>query len=277
MLQNQSSHPSIPAFYINLNRDVFRRARIEEELANSRIQAERIPAIEGRAVPDWLQSFYDDRLGPGEVGCSASHLTICRIIIERDLPFALILEDDARIEKDCRGAIEIAVKLAPRGWDIIRLIESSSRPFQQLGVIDPGRSLVRYLRVPRSTTGLVVSQSGARKLLTPRLVKEPIDVEIRWPWQLDLDVYGIHPPPVTQASGVEVETTIPTRSRPKKRNQLRRMIFNIRKMGLASYLACFFARDCKPTPQSEDFYARSHTISAAGRPTRTVGRQNFGC
>lgn len=251
MIESQSLRSPIPAFYINLDRDVSRRARLEAELTNCRLSAERIPAVDGRAVPDWLQSFYDDRMEPGEVGCSASHLTIYRIIVERNLPFALILEDDARIETDSLGAIEAAAKMAPHGWDIIRLIETSSRPTQRIVEIDQRRTLVRYLRVPRSTTGLVVSQSGARKLLTPRLVKEPIDVEIRWPWQLDLNVYGIHPPPITQASGAEIETTIPIKSLPKKYNQLRRVIFNIQKMGLASYLACHFADSGKTTPPSE--------------------------
>jgi len=246
--QSPNLHARIPAFYINLDRDRSRRARLEEELSKSKISAERIPAVAGRAVPDWLQSFYDDRMGPGEIGCSASHLTICRIVVERNLSFALILEDDARIEKDCLDAVETAVRIAPRDWDIIRLIETSSRPFQQVGTIGRGRALVRYLRVPRSTTAIVVSQSGARKLLTPRLVTEPIDVEIRWPWQLDLNVYGIHPPPVTQASEREIETTIPNRSRPKKLNQLRRMIFNIRKMGLTSYLTCCLADRREPSP-----------------------------
>lgn len=240
MLERQFFRASIPAFYINLDRDLARRELLERELLMVGISAARISAVDGRAVPDWLLPFYDDRMGPGEVGCSASHLTICKAIIETGLPFALVLEDDARLESDCLAAIERAVQMAPRDWDVIRLIESSSRPFQVVAQIGGGRSIVRYLRVPRSTTGLVISASGAKKLLTPRLVKEPIDVEIRWPWQLDLNVYGIEPPPVTQASGVDLETTIPVRSRPQKLNQIRRMIFNVRKMGIATYLSCCF-------------------------------------
>ncbi|RUO98258.1 glycosyltransferase family 25 protein [Hyphomicrobium sp.] len=232
------SNFSTPTFYINLDRDVSRRTRLEEELASVCLHAERISAVDGCAVPDWLESFYDHRMSAGETGCSASHLVIYRMIVERGLPYALILEDDARLEPDCLRAIQAALKMVPRDWDIIRLIETSSRALQRLVDLGQGKSLVRYLRIPRSTTGLVVSQSGARKLLTPRLIKEPIDVEIRWPWQLDLNVYGIDPPPVTQASGIEVETTIQARSRPKKNNQLQRMFFNIRKMGLGPYLSC---------------------------------------
>jgi glycosyl transferase family 25 len=238
MAQHQLLRFPIPAFYINLDRDPDRRELLERELEKTAIAAERVSAADGRNVPDWLTSFYDDRMGAGEVGCSASHLTICRIILERDLPFALVLEDDARIQNDCLNVIENALVKAPRGWDIIRLIESSSRPVQELAHVGGGRTLVRYVRIPRSTTGLIISKTGAQKLLTPRLIKEPIDVEVRWPWQLDLDVYGIEPPPITQASGVDLETRIAVRSRPKKNNQFTRMLFNIRKMGLGTYLIC---------------------------------------
>lgn len=230
----------MPAFYINLDRDCDRRALLEAELSRAGISAERVAAVYGRAVPDWLKSFYGEHLAPGEVGCSASHLVVYKTILERNLPFALVLEDDARLAGDFKPTIHRAVELAPPGWDIIRMIESSNDRVQVLAELGGGRRLVRYLRVPRSTTGLIVSASGAKKLLTRRLIKEPIDVEIRWPWQLGLDVYGIDPPLVTQASDNGLPTTIPNRSMPRKFNQLRRMIFNIRKMGLAGYLTCRF-------------------------------------
>lgn len=230
----------MPAFYINLDRDCDRRALLEAEISRAGISVERVAAVYGRAVPDWLQGFYGEGLAAGEVGCSASHLTICKTIIERGLHFALVLEDDARLADDFKPAIHRAVAMAPPGWDIIRLIESSNDRVQVLAELGGGRRLVRYLRVPRSTTGMIVSASGAKKLLTPRLIREPIDVEIRWPWQLNLDVYGIDPPLVTQASDNGLPTTIPFRSMPRKFNQHRRMIFNIRKMGLAGYFACRF-------------------------------------
>lgn len=238
-MQRQLFRSSVPAFYINLNRDLDRRQLLEKELARAGISAERIAGVNGRAVPNWLRPFYDDRMGPGEVGCSASHLTICRVIVDRGLPFALVLEDDARLAGGFLTFVENAIRMAPPDWDVIRLIETS-QPSQVLAQIGGGRRLVRYLKIPRSTTGLIISRSGAEKLLTPRLVKEPIDVEIRWPWQLNLNVYGIDPPPVTQASGVDLETTIAARSRPRKFNQIRRMMFNIEKMGFANYFTCRF-------------------------------------
>jgi glycosyl transferase, family 25 len=230
------------AFFINLDRDRNRRAVMECEFERVGITAERLSAVEGRAVPNFLRRYYGEKLSDGEVGCSASHLSLCKLLLERGLPFALVFEDDARLAPRSAQIIQMAINKAPANWDVIRLVESSSQPFQVVADLGSGRSLVRYLRVPRSTTGLAVSASGAKKLLTPRTIVEPIDVEIRWPWQLDLNVYGIEPPIVTQASGLSLESTIPLRSRPKKLNQLSRFAFNIRKMGLVEYLYCRFGK-----------------------------------
>ena len=231
----------IPIFFINLDRDEFRRELIEGELVRAGLVGERLSAINGRSVPEWLRSYYDHDLADAEVGCSASHLVICKEILERGLPYALTFEDDAHLAEHSKTIIESAIANAPEGWDVIRLVESSSQPFQAVADLGIGRSLVRYLRVPRSTTGIIVSAAGARKLLSPRIIREPIDVEIRWPWQLDLNVYGIEAPIVIQKSGVSLETTIPLRKRPKKFNQLQRLAFNVRKFGPADYLRCRFS------------------------------------
>ncbi|MET0431231.1 MAG: glycosyltransferase family 25 protein [Hyphomicrobium sp.] len=233
---------NISTFYINLDRDIGRREMIEDELTFAGLGAERLPAINGRAVPEWLRSYYDRRLADAEVGCSASHLVICKKIVERGLPYAVIFEDDAELAEQSKNTIEAAIARAPRDWDVIRLVESSSQPFKIVAEVGRGRFLVHYLRVPRSTTGLIVSAAGSRKLLAPRLIQEPIDVEIRWPWQLDLNVYGVEAPIVTQKSGVSLESTIPTRSLPRKLNQLQRFAFNVRKLGPVDYVRCRLGR-----------------------------------
>ena len=245
---------TISAFFINLDRDKIRHEIMEGELACAGIVAERSPAVEGRAVPGFLRSYYGEKLSDGEVGCSASHLVLYKTILDRGLPFALIFEDDARLAPKSAEVIRSTVSMAPPNWDVIRLVETSSQPFQVIANLERGRSLVRYLRVPRSTTGLLVSASGARKLLAFRTVTEPIDVEIRWPWQLDLNVYGIEPPIVTQASGLDLESAIPIRSLPRKLNQLQRLAFNVRKMGPLDYLRCRLGRrtDAKRLVEPEE-------------------------
>src|SRR6185312_4889171 len=111
----------VPIFYINRDRDADRRLHIEQEFERLGIEAVRIPGVEGRSVPTWLEPYYDGRLSPGEVGCSASHLTIYAIIRDRGLPYAVVIEDDARLSDDFLETVKDAVRVAPSHWDVIRL------------------------------------------------------------------------------------------------------------------------------------------------------------
>ena len=102
----------INTFYINRDRDEARRVFIEWYLREAGIDAERIPAVEGLAVPrSQVHFFYDDdaqssRLNPGEVGCYASHLMAASIVVDRGLEHALILEDDAEFPPELPQSLE---------------------------------------------------------------------------------------------------------------------------------------------------------------------------
>jgi glycosyl transferase family 25 len=241
---------TIPVFYINRDRDTARRLHIEEQLDRLGISASRFPAIEGRNIPDWLRPYYDLTLTPGEVGCSASHLMIYAKIRDNNLGYAVVLEDDAVLEPDFMETVAAAVQIAPPHWDVIRLTLENKSPLQILAQTTPGRSLIRYFKIPAGTAALIVSASGARQLLQPRLVKAAIDVEIRTPWHLDLNVFGIAPPIASTVSVQEMPSTIHIRSLArisgKHTSAPRRFLFNLSTMGLLSYVKARFVR---PNPQ----------------------------
>lgn len=44
----------------------------------------------------------------------------------------------------------------------------------------------------------MISASGCRKLLTPRPRTRPVDVDIRYGWEMDMNGYGVYPPPGRQ-------------------------------------------------------------------------------
>lgn len=231
---------TIPVFYINRDCDTARRVHIENQLGRLGISATRIAAVEGRNVPDWLRSYYDLRLTPGEVGCSASHLTSYKKLGNDNLEFAVILEDDAILEPDFLETVAEAVRIAPPGWDIIRLTKGNKSPLQILAQTTTGRSLVRYFKIPVGAMALIVSASGAKKLLRPRLIKAAIDVEIRNPWHLDLSVFGIAPPVASTASIEELPSTIRVRSwariSGRHASKPRRFWYNLSTFGVFTYL-----------------------------------------
>ncbi len=230
---------TVSVFYINRDGDAGRRLHIEQEFTRLGIEAVRVPGVEGRSVPVWLEPYYDANLTSGEVGCSASHLTIYAIIRDMGLPYAVVLEDDARLSDNFLGIAEDAIKAAPLNWDIIRLCRRPSRGFETVRRTGSGHDVIRYSVIPYGTAALIVSASGAEKLLRPRIIKDAIDHEVRQPWHLDLNVFGIDPPIATEVDRSIFPSTIQTRMRPRKRQRLARMFFNIRQMGLLGYARCF--------------------------------------
>ncbi|WP_290982037.1 glycosyltransferase family 25 protein [Hyphomicrobium sp.] len=185
----------VQIFVINLKHSTERLAFMRSQLGDG---FERIEAVCGSNIPDFLQGQFGSCITSGEVGCYASHLVAARTIVERDLPYAVILEDDAVVEPDAWAAIEAAVDHLSV-WDVICLSGAKQLPNRAIACLG-SRKLVRYSRFPKVTAAYVLSRSGAEKLLVPRRRLRPVDVDIRYGWEMGLDGFGIYPPPARQAS-----------------------------------------------------------------------------
>ena len=88
-----------PVFVINLDRSWQRREYMEGQANQLGLAYERISAVDGLNVPEWLRSEFDGphTMSPGEVGCYASHLVVAQRIV-------------------CA-----AIDAAPPDWDLIHL------------------------------------------------------------------------------------------------------------------------------------------------------------
>jgi len=97
----------IPAFVINLADAQDRRSRIMAMLSRyEELSADVVPAVDGRhvsadafaglvAAPRVLfRHCREHSLTGGETACALSHLRSLRRVVERDIPHALVLEDD---------------------------------------------------------------------------------------------------------------------------------------------------------------------------------------
>lgn len=91
----------LPIFYINLASRADRRLQIEQQLDALGLAATRVEAVTSAECGD----APDAQLSPSELGCSRSHRKIWRTLSERNIPAALILEDDVLLSQHLPGVL----------------------------------------------------------------------------------------------------------------------------------------------------------------------------
>ncbi|MDC9591408.1 glycosyltransferase family 25 protein [Xenorhabdus sp. XENO-10] len=92
-------------FVINLAKDTERRKSIKKQAETFGLRVRFIEAVNGKELSDseinqLCRDFHDNGLTHGVLGCSLSHLKVYEKIINDNLDTALILEDDAKLNKE---------------------------------------------------------------------------------------------------------------------------------------------------------------------------------
>ena len=172
----------IPCFVINLAHAVERRTHMEEQLHVQGIEAEFIDAVNGRRMSEAeRQSHLNSekmrvigwKLSPAEIGCALSHLKVYKLMVKRQLPYAIILEDDIELVGDFAHLFQAdAFKQIEQGIPahephVVQL--SYVRRAYRYGFTDVAGT--RYMRVrsfsaASSAFAYLLTLSAARKLLT---------------------------------------------------------------------------------------------------------------
>ncbi len=187
------------AIVINLDRDVERMAHMRRELAAAGLSYQRFDALRGDNLPTDLGGYFADcrTLSPGEIGCYASHLHICRMVADGVLPSPLlVLEDDVVLRPHFAEMLRSLIDALPPHWDIVRLSHPTKRATVRAASLAQDYDLVRYSYVPPSTGGYLLSRDGARKFLAMRRRELPVDQDLRRVWAWGLETYGVSPPPL---------------------------------------------------------------------------------
>lgn len=203
-------------FFINLARDQVRASAMTQAFVTCKYQPERFDAVDWRALPTQEQQhFYHPELNKkgyfrgltaGECGCYASHLKICRLLLDSDANWALILEDDVEPDPSFDAVMD-AIDALPAHWDMIKLIGRTKEKVANQFALSSTHQFVQYSRIPILASAYIVSRSGAQKMLNGRQpFARPIDVDMRWWWENDLRVFGVLPYPVRLASTSDVST-----------------------------------------------------------------------
>ena len=241
----------IRAFYLNLEREAERRRFMQEQLAEVGIPGERIDAVDGsKPLPPELARHFSDKhvMDVGALGCYASHIKAWHQIVNEDVPVALVLEDDAILDRNLASILSEVVAALPKGWDMVHLASKPDRAVCTIAKLS-GLELVQYSRVPPGAVGYLLSYAGAHKLVLAKPRVWPIDTDTRRPWAFGLDVYGVAPPPIDH--NWSMPSTI--RARGRKRSSPRRglraafgnpirnanaLLFNWRRLGPLQWFRC---------------------------------------
>jgi GR25 family glycosyltransferase involved in LPS biosynthesis len=145
-------------------------------------------------------------LSRGEIAAYATHRKAWRALVDSGAPHGLVLEDDFGI-RDPDG-LAVAIARADEllsGRDIVKLYDFPRNGRQDYAAIrDVGPFRLGKWRYPSAgTVAYLISRGGAQKLLQRRSVFRPVDEDLKYFWELDLDVWSMIEPPVVEI-GAEV-------------------------------------------------------------------------
>ncbi len=224
-------------FVINLDRSVSRWQKIKTCLELQKLPYERFSAIDGKLVSDdFLNQYYSQSLNKAryytaltkpEIACYISHLKVCKKIIEENLDYGIILEDDLLLDEHFH-LIPHALNAIEEKWSYIKLIapfknkqiiSRKTVPFtisqkcdiedykfnknnNQYDIFHRSQNLkipfafelVRWNKPPTGTQAYAITREAAIEFIKKRSTFfRPIDVDLQFTWETNLDVQGLLP------------------------------------------------------------------------------------
>lgn len=140
-----------------------------------------------------------------ELAAYAAHRLAWRRLLESDRKAALILEDDFRIvDRDAvLAAVNAATALLSGGANIVKLFDFPrlDRNGPSLRRIVEGTVLTKRAQTPAGMVAYLISRDGAARFLQRARVFRVVDEDIKFHWELGLDIWSIAPSPIAEASG----------------------------------------------------------------------------
>ncbi len=208
-------------FVINLDERADKFKNAEDQIQAQNLECERISAVRGSNLSQKeVDAAYDSKLNKqrylkalslGEIGCYLSHISAWQKIVDEELDYAIILEDDCKLEANFNEITNIIPML--KDWDYMKLSgPRGGQKTQERMTVTSKFDVIHFNRVPSSASGQVISLAGARKLLqnsTPFF--RPVDVDIQQFWEKEIDVIGIEPT-LTDTCGLDSDITAMAKS-----------------------------------------------------------------
>lgn len=162
-------------FVINLAKDTTRRSQIVGQLNELGIDHEVFPAVNGKELTpeemlrdyDLARAHRDDRdMSVGEIGCALSHLGVYRRMLESGTAAALVLEDDAKLDRSTAGILTALQPLMGDEKPLVVLLSCVFRTsyFSSTPLV-PGYVASSVLEGAWGAHGYVLNRAAAAALL----------------------------------------------------------------------------------------------------------------
>lgn len=170
----------LPCYVVNLATDTRRRASMQQRLDERGIRAHFFEAVDGRIMNDTELESHVDRdkaareygpLSRGEIGTSLSHIFLYRAMVQNNIPYAVILEDDVCLSADfatlldTRASDGLASLFTPEQAVMVQLThvqrgyKAGATP-----IGNTGREIVKPYGGVWLTGGYFITQAAARNL-----------------------------------------------------------------------------------------------------------------
>jgi len=197
---------SFPIFVINMKCSSERWESTSSNLKELGLSVTRFDATVGCELSeDEIKQWYDPaanrkyhhrNLTIGEIGCYISHKRLWQKMVDEEIPYCLILEDDLCIDKTLPFTLQHIEQL--HGWEMIKLFDNRNNRFVDSKSLDDSTTLGNFLKVPNCAAAYALSLSGAKKLLKRQLFFRAVDVDMQIHSEVGISVLGIRPYPFTQ-------------------------------------------------------------------------------
>ena len=218
------------SFIIHVSSSTARRGNAEA-LCNALPNGELVEAVNGRD-PQQICSTelhpgtlfdpqYPFALRPAEIGVFQSHRKIWRMIVEQELEYAMITEDDLQIDPQrfSKSLRIISAHATPDSY--IRLpVKQRERPAQVLANQD-GQSLILPKIIGLQCICQVVGRRAAQRLLDcTNSIDRPVDTFLQMHWLTNQPVHALlgtgNQEVAAQIGGSTIQTSIPARQKLKR-------------------------------------------------------------
>ncbi|MBP0439647.1 glycosyltransferase family 25 protein [Tianweitania sediminis] len=164
-------------FFINLDRSPERRAFMMDQLEALGVSFERIAAVDGKTAD--LTRHAGSPLTQTEIACFLSHRDCWKRIVDLDLDYGLILEDDVRLSPRFAAVASDTAWLNPLNG--LAKLDTSGRKVLLERQSKEGPAGLRFHRLRSEHTGCagyIISRGKAREFLgrSSARLTEPVDL-----------------------------------------------------------------------------------------------------